>query len=547
MSLKPEPIGPIPQETARLAKAVFPEGTTFIKMRDELGTLYQDEMFTALFPTDGQPTLAPWRLGLVTLMQFAEGLSDRQAAHAVRARLDWKYALGLELEDRGFDFSVLSEFRSRLIEGKREHLLFEAMLTYLKQRGLIKAGGRQRTDATHVLAAVRAINRVVCVGETMRATLNSLAEVSPEWLRAFAPDEWYERYERRIEEYRLPKEQTKRAALVETIGADGYILLNAIYTTPELSWLRHVAAVEILRRVWVQQFEIVEDRVHFRSNDNIPPAPKMICSPYDVEASYGRKLTTWWVGYKVHLTESCDEDSPRLITHVETSRAGNGDVDVTPLIHQALKEKDLVPQEHLTDTNYAEAKQFAQSQQQYGIDLIAPTRADHKWQAKEKQGFDAASFPIDWQAQKARCPAGRESSSWTPTIDQHGNQVIRIKFSLKDCRPCPLKTNCTKAQRRALSIRVQEYYQALQAVKARQKEAEFWQKYRSRSGIEGTLSQGVRAFGLRRSRYRGMAKTHFQHLAIATAINVMRVLNWLEEIPLAKTRTSKFAALALVA
>src|SRR6266702_7301976 len=150
MSLKPEPIGPVPQETARLAKVVFPEGCTFIKMRDELGTLFQDELFVALFPKDGQPALAPWRLALVTHMQFAERLSDRQAAHAVRARLDWKYALGLELEDRGFDFSVLSEFRSRLIEGQKEYVLFETMLTCLKQRGLIKAGGRQRTDATHM-------------------------------------------------------------------------------------------------------------------------------------------------------------------------------------------------------------------------------------------------------------------------------------------------------------------------------------------------------------------------------------------------------------
>jgi len=326
-----------------------------------------------------------------------------------------------------------------------EYVLFEALLNCLKQRGLIKAGGRPRTDATHVLAAVRAISRIVCVGETMRAILNVLAEVAPEWLRSFAPDEWYERYAHRVEEYRLPKEQSKRIALVETIGADGFTLLDAIYTTPELNWLEHVPAVETLRRVWVQQFELLDGKAHFRANDTIPPPPKMICSPYDVEATSGRKLTTWWVGYKVHLTESCDEDLPRLITHVETSRAGNGDVDVTPVIHRALKQKDLLPKEHLTDTNYAEAKQFVQSHQQYNIDLIAPTRADHKWQAKAKQGFDASSFLIDWQAHKATCPAGRDSLSWTPARDRYDNQVIKIKCSIKDCRSCHLKQHYTTA------------------------------------------------------------------------------------------------------
>jgi len=544
MSLKPEPIGPIPQETARVAKAACPNSSTFIKMRDTLGVLFQDEMFADLFPNDGQPALAPWRLALVTIMQFAEGLSDRQAAEAVRTHIDWKYALGLELEDEGFDFSVLCEFRARLIEGHAEYLLFEAMLIYLKHQGLVKAGGRQRTDATHVLAAVRATNRVVCVGETLRAALNTLAEVEPEWLHSFAPDEWYERYAHRIEEYRLPKGKEKRTAVVETMGTDGYALLDAIFSTPEMNWLRHVSAVETLRRVWVQQFELVDGQARFRADDSIPPPAKMICSPYDVQATYGRKLTTWWVGYKVHLTESCDAGVPRLITHVETSRAGHGDVDVTPVIHQGLKEKELLPTEHLTDTNYAEAKQFVQSRQEYGIDLIAPTRADHKWQGKEKQGFDASSFHIDWDAQKATCPAGQQSASWTPAIDRYDNQVIKIKFSMKACKPCPLKAHCTKAPRRTISVRIQEHHEALQQARARQKDAAFWEKYRARSGIEGTISQGVRAFGMRRSRYRGMEKTHLQHLIIATTINLVRVLAWSEGKPLAKTRTSRFAALA---
>lgn len=279
---------------------------------------------------------------------------------------------------------------------------------------------------------------------------------------------------------------------METIGTDGAMLLDTIFTTPELNWLRHVPAVEILQRVWVQQFEQIDGQVRFRSDDSIPPLEKMICSPYDVEATFGRKLTMWWVGYKVHLTESCDEDAPRLITHVETSRAGNSDVGVTPVIHRALKEKDLLPTEHLTDTNYAETKQFVQSRQQYGIDLLAPTRADHKWQGQAKQGFDASSFQIDWEGHKARCPAGQESVSWTPALDRCGNEVIKIKFSMKNCKPCLLKAHCTKAPRCTLSIRVQPHHEALQQARARQKDAAFWQKYRVSPALKEPFHKGCK-------------------------------------------------------
>lgn len=208
-----------------------------------------------------------------------------------------------------------------------------------------------------------------------------------------------------------------------------------------------------------------------------------------------------------------------------------------------LPQKGLVPKEHLTDTNYAEAKQFVQSQCEYGIDLIAPTRNDHKWQAQEQQGFDANSFQVDWQAQKATCPTGHVSLSWTPAVDRLDNPVIKIKFSVKDCKPCEKKPQCTKADRRTITLRAKEHHQALVASRTRQKEKAFWETYRVRSGIEGTISQGVRAFGLRRTRYYGSRKTHLQHLAIAASMNLVRTLAWLEGERPAKTRISKFSAL----
>ncbi len=204
MSLQPGPVPPVPAETARVARAAFPKGTAFMRMRDEFGAIYEDAAFAPLFPARGQPAEAPWRLALVTVFQFAEDLSDRQAADAVRGRIDWKYALSLDLVDPGFDASVLSEFRTRLLAGGVGELLLDTLLAAFRQRGLLKARGRQRTDSTHVLAAVRALNRLELVAETMRHALEVLAAVAPAWLRGHAAAEWGARYGRRAEEGRLP-------------------------------------------------------------------------------------------------------------------------------------------------------------------------------------------------------------------------------------------------------------------------------------------------------------------------------------------------------
>ena len=165
MSLHPQQIPPIPSDTARIARSAFPKSSTFMRMRDELRVFYRDEDFSDLFPLRGQPALSPWRLALVTIMQFTEGLTDRQAADAVRGRLDWKYALSLELNDPGFDFSVLSEFRARLLKGEAQERLLQRMLDTFKEKGLLKARGKLRTDSTHVLAAVRVLHRIERVGK----------------------------------------------------------------------------------------------------------------------------------------------------------------------------------------------------------------------------------------------------------------------------------------------------------------------------------------------------------------------------------------------
>ena len=240
----------VPQETVEIARAAFPKGNVYMTMRDELGIWYEDSEYAELFPShQGRPAESPGLLVLVMVMQYAEGLTDRQAAEAVRSRIDWKYALGLRIKDSGFHFSVLGQFRERLIAGSAEQRLLDDMLKRLKQRGLLKARGRQRTDSTHVLAAIQAGNRLACVGETLRAALNALAVAAPEWLLEQVAPDWFERYEKRFEQYRLPKERAARTELGELIGTDGYHLLQAIYGNDAPAWLREIEAVDILRQI----------------------------------------------------------------------------------------------------------------------------------------------------------------------------------------------------------------------------------------------------------------------------------------------------------
>jgi transposase len=200
----------------------------------------------------------------------------------------------------------------------------------------------------------------------------------------------------------------------------------------------------------------------------------------------------------VHLTETCDDNAPHLITHVETTPAPQADDDAIPHIHEALATHDLLPQKHIVDTGYVDAKELVNSQQDYGVDLFGPTREDYHWQARENTGFAASYFQIDWQQECATCPAGKISSSWTPVQDRRGNPVIKIKFAVQDCRSCSCRSQCTQSQsdspRRVLTVRPEPQYQALQAARQRQATQEFKTAYNRRAGIEGTLSEAHSCF-----------------------------------------------------
>jgi transposase len=513
MSLRPHTLEPVPEETADVARAVFPKGNPYLLLRDTLGTIFQDADFAACFPLEGQPGLPPWRLALVTLMQFRENLADRQAAEAVRARIDWKYLLGLALTDPGFDFSVLSEFRDRLLASSAEELLLEKLLERCRALGWLKPRGQQRTDSTHVLAAIRVLNRLELVAETLRAALNAVATVAPDWLQGLAPLAWYERYGTRIEDAKLPRDKADREAYAQMVGEDGFHFLDAVEAAEAPKEARELPILESLRRTWQRHYERTGDaamadgggakrRVRFKANRELPPAAEGMESPYDPEARYRHKRDTQWTGYMMHVSETCEPTAPHLLTHVHTTAATVHEAQCTMPIQQALVEKALPPGEHLVDAAYISAELLAQSQEQQGITLRGPTRPTQGWQAQVDGGYTVEQFEVDWAQQRVRCPQGKWSVTWWDQGTRARSRPIFVEFALEDCQACPARAVCTRAQQqgRRVGLPPQAQYEALRAAQTWYGSEEGKQGYKPRAGVEGTLSQGVRGYGLRYAR-----------------------------------------------
>jgi len=545
--LQPNTRHEIPEQTREVAWAAFPKGAQVMSMRDELGIIFDDQEFAELFSWTGQPGISPAQLALVTVMQYIENLTDRQAADAVRGRIDWKYALGLELEDAGFHYSVLSEFRGRLVEGGKEDILLNAILARCAERDLLGGKKLQRTDSTHVLGAVRNLNTIEIVGEAMRRALNEIAVVAPTWLGARLHSDWLKRYGKPIDTFRLPKGPGKQLELAKTIGADGYELLETIYEREAPPILRELRSVEVLRQVWVQHFYREEGRIYWRTRDTLglPPAHRMIASPDDLDARYAVKREMSWIGYKVHVTETCDPDHPRLLTQVETTPATTHDVHLAEPIQEDLIGRDLAPDTMLVDGGYIEADLLVSSAKR-GIDLVGPAPANKTWQAKDGEAFDHTQFTIDWENMMATCPAGHQSDRCHQRQTRRGTVNWVFAFNLSSCGDCPLRTRCTTARKsgRSLTVYPPEPYQALQAARERADTEEYKELYAKRAGVEGTISQAARTTGLRRSRYRGLARTHLQHLASAAALNIVRSVAWLRGERPVVTSVSPFIALA---
>ncbi|TQF01763.1 IS1182 family transposase [Kitasatospora acidiphila] len=546
MSMQPSGPGGIPAETVRVARAAFPKGSLAIRVRDELGPMFRDEEFADLFASRGRPAWSPAGLVLVLVLQFVEGLTDRQAAEAVRARIDFKYALGLELDDPGFDFSVLSEFRDRLAGADGGRWVLDLVLTAARERGLLKSSGRARTDSTHVLSVTRALCRLELVTETLRSALNALALAAPAWLAETAEPDWFRHYTTRAEDSRFPKARAKRDEVGVRVGRDGMRLLEAVFAVDAPDVLRGVREVETLRQVWVQHYHLVAGEVMTRDPKDRPPGATRLVSPYDTDARGSVKRDTMWDGYKVHLTETCEPDAPNLVTNVVTTLATVPDSVMSEEIHTSLTARECLPGEHWVDAGYPTAAAIVTAWREHGVALHGPVAASTSAQSAAAGGFDQEAFTIDWENKQVTCPGGHTTSSWHERRSQEGLHVIRVRFSMTDCKPCPVRRQCINsptAERRELRLRRHDEHHALRVARAEQQTEAWKDRYKIRAGVEGTISQGVGRCGLRRSRYHGLAKTSLQHQLTGAAINLARIDAHLTETPRARTRTSHFAAL----
>jgi transposase len=575
MSMQPVPWPePDPQVAAAIGtmygsrKSECPLAVT---ARDRLGEWLGDEAFAAVFGVRGRPGWSPSRLALVTVLQQAENLTDRMAAEAVRTRLDWKYLLGLPLGDPGFDHTVLCEFREKVAGGGLERAPLDALLERLASAGLVKAGGKQRTDSTHVTAAVAALNRLELAGESVRAALEALAAAAPDWTaQVLEVGEWTGRYGSPVTAWRPPASKKKQDELAVAYARDGFALLEAVFRKESPAWLAEIPAVQVLRTVLLQNYtrtvhadgtEVIRRREKAPKGDGLPPACIKIASPYDTDARWGAKREVFWLGYKLHVTETCDDPPPcgcgsggcargcaaaafpNIVTAVATTAATVTDNQVTAAADDDLAARNLAPGRHYLDSGYLSAAIVAAEYRRHGIVLAGPLLAGAP--ARARPGYARTDFAVDYDARTVTCPQGKTSASWSPCAPK-GQDKIVATFSRADCGPCPARQLCTSesGKRRQLTLLPRDLAEVLAANRAQEKTASFRADYARRAGIEGTMRQAV-AHGARRARYRGLAKTRLEHSFMAVALNLIRLDAYWAGRPLDRRRTTHLARLEL--
>ena len=528
MSIRPCLGVEVPALIARVARVSNPAGTTAMWVRDRLDGLWEDEDFAGWYPRDGRPGLSPAQLATVSVLQFLLDLSDRDAAEAVRCRIDFKYALGLDLDDPGFHHGVLGDFRDRLLEDGRADGLLDLALARLKEAGLVRERTTQRTGSTHVLAAVRDLTRLELVTEAVRAALEELARTAGHALEGLAGNDWGRRYGRPV---RLGKNPTRPKTRINEAGADARRLIEHLAAShPDLL---HGPQAEALRQVMVQNYYWdASGRLRWRDDDDgsgLPPSAARIVSPYDLAARYARRgQVTRWTGYLAHVTETCSDDGPNVITDVATMPATSADTLALAGIHARLEHRGLLPAGHLVDGGYTSLARMERAGREHQVTLTGPLPGNPTRQHRTQEGYARDDFRIDYDRQEVTCPQGQVSKGWHgpyPTSSPGAAPLIVARFTKGQCQPCPATAARTTSSdgKRTVGFPPRELHELQARNRAGQQDPARHKRYAVRSGIEGTVCEAARGHGMRHCRYRGQPKVHLQHVLTAIAVNIERL------------------------
>ena len=517
MSMKTHFPAEIPEETRRIVEPLLGEDSVYRLVGQEAEQMVGDEEFEAMYAEEGRPGVNAVVLAFITIFQFLEKLPDRAAATMAVMRLDWKYALRQGLSWEGFNYADLCNFRKRLLKHGQASVAFEQVLAYLRERGYVKGGGKQRTDSTHIIGAVMRLSRLEVVWESLRVALSALVSTDAPWTLRWLPDSFVQTYSVRRSDFRLSQTEIDQA--FRQSGQDGYWLLSQVEQvgSPALKVLPEIVQ---LRRVWAEQFSRAADG----SACLRPPGEAggdVLNNPHDPEVRYGDKGSHQWVGYKLQVTESTDPASgAHFITDVAVTSTVEQDNEQLDAIQQRLAARHLLPGQQYVDQGYMSGDNLARSLKQ-GVDLRGIVREGNVTKSPQ---FRLSQFDIDIEQRTAHCPAGKQSVKWAKAKPDVKNLIAyQVSFG-RQCRTCPFfgPGLCTdKPGGRHLSV--SRHHVRLQA---RRKEAEtpaFRQEMHIRAGIEGSISEMVRAHGARRARYRGKAKNQLQAFFTATAANLKRL------------------------
>lgn len=476
----------------------------------------------AMYCSDnGRPAEEPSRMLAVLILQFMEGLPDRKAVEACTYDLRWKMALWMEADEPAFHATSLVKFRNRLLKHNLVEIGFDAVLQAMRKAGYLKAHKAQRLDSTHVIGLVSHMSRLECVRETVRLAMEVLAEM-PENIRPESWPIWWERYVQSTLDFKADVDTLKQK--MTQAGQDARTMLAWIDTLADA--VKSMKSVGVLRRVYEENFHEVDGRVE---QTRAQPSGA-VHNPHDPEAQWSAKGTIAgkkkeWVGYKTQVAETLPSAKPEMkaptdavITAIVTQPAITSDHGSIKDVETEWRREDLdKPKELYVDGGYTSGEVLADAEREdrevHGPIQPAPQRGAR---------FSAEDFDVDIDQRVTICPAHHASTNCSRLEEVTGKINYRFEWNNDLCQACEHRDRCLGENQSHRTLLVGQYHQHTQARRREMKTEVFKKRMHKRNGVEGTISELKRGYGLRRCRYRGLIKTGLQNYLIGAACNIKR-------------------------